>query len=153
LRVGANKAWIDLLTAGLKELSFSGHTHNYAATSHTHTKSQITDFPSTMTPTSHTHTVSEITDMPTLSEYTKIAYGSMGSSRSFSVSFYPIVIFIYSTAKTFMIGSRSSTSGVLVYYSSGSMNASITTCSWYDNSVSVTAYSSSGLSYYIILGT
>lgn len=33
--------------------------------SHTHTKSQITDFPSTMKPSSHTHTKSEITDFPT----------------------------------------------------------------------------------------
>ncbi len=27
------------------EVSYQGHTHNYAASSHTHTKSQITDFP------------------------------------------------------------------------------------------------------------
>lgn len=31
---------------------------------HTHTKSQITDFPSTMPPSSHTHKKSEITDFP-----------------------------------------------------------------------------------------
>lgn len=37
------------------KLSQDGHTHNYAASSHTHTKSQITDFPTSMTPTSHTH--------------------------------------------------------------------------------------------------
>ena len=36
-----------------------------ADTTHTHTKSQITDFPTTMTPTAHTHTKSEITDFPT----------------------------------------------------------------------------------------
>ena len=33
-------------------------------TSHTHTKSEISDFPSSMTPSSHTHTKSEITDFP-----------------------------------------------------------------------------------------
>ena len=38
---------------------------NKANVSHTHTKSQITDFPTTMTPTSHTHTKSQITDFPT----------------------------------------------------------------------------------------
>lgn len=32
---------------------------------HTHTKSQITDFPTSMTPTAHTHTKSQITDFPT----------------------------------------------------------------------------------------
>ena len=32
---------------------------------HTHTKSQITDFPTSMTPTTHTHTKSQITDFPT----------------------------------------------------------------------------------------
>jgi len=32
---------------------------------HTHTKSEITDFPTTMTPTAHNHTKSEITDFPT----------------------------------------------------------------------------------------
>ena len=36
-----------------------------ANTSHNHTKSQITDFPTTMTPTAHSHTKSEITDFPT----------------------------------------------------------------------------------------
>ena len=36
-----------------------------ANSSHTHTKSQITDFPTTMAPTSHTHTKSQITDFPT----------------------------------------------------------------------------------------
>lgn len=36
-----------------------------AATSHTHTKSQISDFPTSMTPAAHTHKKSEITDFPT----------------------------------------------------------------------------------------
>ena len=36
-----------------------------AATSHKHTKSEITDFPTSMTPTAHTHKKSEITDFPT----------------------------------------------------------------------------------------
>ena len=33
-------------------------------TSHTHTKSEISDFPTSMTPTAHTHTKSQITDFP-----------------------------------------------------------------------------------------
>ena len=63
----------------MKFLSYDGLTYfwtkakNYIDTSiankanvnHTHTKSQITDFPTTMTPTSHTHTKSQITDFPT----------------------------------------------------------------------------------------
>jgi hypothetical protein len=36
-----------------------------ADTTHNHTKSQITDFPTSMTPTAHNHTKSEITDFPT----------------------------------------------------------------------------------------
>ena len=36
-----------------------------AASDHKHTKSEITDFPTTMTPSSHKHTKSEITDFPT----------------------------------------------------------------------------------------
>jgi len=36
-----------------------------ADAAHTHTKSEITDFPTTMTPTAHQHTKSEITDFPT----------------------------------------------------------------------------------------
>lgn len=41
--MGSTKAWIDLLTDGTKELSFSDHTHDdYAASSHTHSASDIT---------------------------------------------------------------------------------------------------------------
>jgi hypothetical protein len=36
-----------------------------ANATHNHTKSEITDFPTTMTPTAHQHTKSEITDFPT----------------------------------------------------------------------------------------
>ena len=36
-----------------------------SATGHKHTKSEITDFPTAMTPTAHTHKKSEITDFPT----------------------------------------------------------------------------------------
>ncbi|MEA4894229.1 MAG: hypothetical protein VB064_03105 [Oscillospiraceae bacterium] len=36
-----------------------------APTNHTHTKDQITDFPTTMTPSAHTHTKNQITDFPT----------------------------------------------------------------------------------------
>jgi hypothetical protein len=60
--------------------STEGHTHDdryYTETEvdtrlggkadaeHTHTKSDITDFPTSMTPTAHNHTRSEITDFPT----------------------------------------------------------------------------------------
>jgi hypothetical protein len=37
-----------------------------ADATHTHTKSEITDFPTSMTPTAHTHTKSEIIDFPTI---------------------------------------------------------------------------------------
>ena len=49
-RTCSNNTW-----GSWSKLSQDGHTHNYAASSHTHTKSQITDFPTSMTPTSHTH--------------------------------------------------------------------------------------------------
>ena len=39
--------------------------NNKADESHNHSKSQITDFPTSMTPTAHTHTKSQITDFPT----------------------------------------------------------------------------------------
>ena len=55
--------------------STSGHKHTKSEitdfpttmtpSSHTHKKSEITDFPTTMTPSSHTHKKSEITDFPT----------------------------------------------------------------------------------------
>ena len=38
---------------------------DFANSSHTHKKSEITDFPTSMTPTAHTHTKSQITDFPT----------------------------------------------------------------------------------------
>ena len=60
MTVGNTKAWVDTKTNGQKELSLAGHTHSYAASSHTHTKSQITDFPTTMTPSAHTHAASDI---------------------------------------------------------------------------------------------
>lgn len=34
---------------------------NFAASSHTHTKAEITDFPTTMTPAAHTHAASDVT--------------------------------------------------------------------------------------------
>ena len=37
---------------------------HFSAAGHKHTKSEITDFPSTMTPSAHTHKKSEITDFP-----------------------------------------------------------------------------------------
>lgn len=47
--------------------SDNSHTHSgYASSSHTHTKSQITDFPSTMTPTSHTHNYSDVNGVSTV---------------------------------------------------------------------------------------
>lgn len=59
--MGNTKAWVDTKTNGQKELSLVGHTHSYAASTHTHTKAQITDFPTTMTPSSHSHAASDIT--------------------------------------------------------------------------------------------
>jgi hypothetical protein len=41
-----------------------------AKSSHKHTKSEITDFPTSMTPTAHTHTKSQITDFPTTETWT-----------------------------------------------------------------------------------
>lgn len=60
MTVGNTKAWVDTKTNGQKELSLVGHTHSYAASSHTHTKAQITDFPTTMTPSAHTHAAGDI---------------------------------------------------------------------------------------------
>lgn len=89
MTVGNTKAWVDTKTNGQKELSLAGHTHSYAASTHTHTKAQITDFPSslpasdvyswakasskpsyawseitgkpsTFTPSAHTHSASEV---------------------------------------------------------------------------------------------
>lgn len=61
---------IDGLTVGeLEPLfevvdSFSAQMANKAEKGHKHTKSEITDFPSEMTPSAHTHTKSEISDFP-----------------------------------------------------------------------------------------
>ena len=41
-------------------------SHSHALPTHNHTTSQITDFPTSMTPTAHQHTKSEITDFPTI---------------------------------------------------------------------------------------
>ena len=61
MTVGNTKAWVDTKTNGQKELSLAGHTHSYAASSHTHTKADISDFPTTITPTTHNHAANEIT--------------------------------------------------------------------------------------------
>ena len=61
MTVGNTKAWVDTKTNGQKELSLAGHTHSYAASTHTHTKAQITDFPTTMTPSAHSHSASDVT--------------------------------------------------------------------------------------------
>ncbi len=60
--------------------SAAGHKHtkseitdfptSMTPTSHTHKKSEITDFPTSMTPTAHTHTKSQITDFPTTETWT-----------------------------------------------------------------------------------
>lgn len=42
-----------------------GDVSSAGVPAHTHTTSQITNFPTTMTPSEHTHTKSEITDFPT----------------------------------------------------------------------------------------
>ena len=57
------------------DTNMSTHTHKKSEisdfptamtpTSHKHTKSEITDFPTSMTPTAHTHTKSQISDFPT----------------------------------------------------------------------------------------
>lgn len=57
------------------EFSGVGHSHtkeditnfptSMPPTAHTHTKSEISDFPTSMTPSAHTHTKSQITDFPT----------------------------------------------------------------------------------------
>lgn len=61
MTVGLTKGWVDTKTNGQKELSLAGHTHSYAASTHTHTKAQITDFPTTMTPAAHTHAAGDVT--------------------------------------------------------------------------------------------
>lgn len=48
---------------------------------HNHTKSEITDFPTTMTPTAHQHTKSEITDFPTIPTIPDITVNN-GSAES-----------------------------------------------------------------------
>ena len=55
-------------------------------TSHTHTKSEITDFPTTMTPTSHTHTKSEITDFPTTMTPSSHTHGNLQNDGIIKVS-------------------------------------------------------------------
>ena len=43
------------------------HTHTgYASSSHTHTVSNITDFPSTMTPSSHSHNITDLNNVSTV---------------------------------------------------------------------------------------
>lgn len=55
-------------------------------TSHTHTKSEITDFPTTMTPSSHTHTKSEITDFPTTMTPSSHTHGNLQNDGIIKVS-------------------------------------------------------------------
>ena len=50
--------------------SLSSEIANKSSTGHKHTKSEITDFPTSMAPTAHTHVKSEITDFPTTELWT-----------------------------------------------------------------------------------
>lgn len=59
----------DLLKTVAQELTEAQKTQargniGAAPSSHSHTKNEITDFPTTMAPSSHTHTKSEISDFP-----------------------------------------------------------------------------------------
>lgn len=67
--------WIKIYNSDNLEITLPEHKHtksditdfptSMTPTAHTHTKSDITDFPTAMTPTSHTHSKSDITDFPT----------------------------------------------------------------------------------------
>jgi len=56
-------------------------SHSHALPTHNHTKNEITDFPTTMTPTAHQHTKSEITDFPTIPTIPDITVNN-GSAES-----------------------------------------------------------------------
>ena len=77
---------ISTLKVGTTKVSLEGHTHNYAASSHTHTKSQITDF-------SHTHddryyTESEIDNkLTSIKQYYEIDLSSLSTSNFYPVTF------------------------------------------------------------------
>lgn len=77
MTVGNTKAWVDTKTNGQKELSLVGHTHSYAASSHTHTKAEITDFPTTMAPSAHTHAAGDIS-----SGVLGVAHGGTGHANT-----------------------------------------------------------------------
>ncbi len=52
------------------DISLTASDVGASPTGHKHTKSEITDFPTSMTPTAHTHTKSQITDFPTTETWT-----------------------------------------------------------------------------------
>ena len=80
MTVGLTKGWIDTKTNGQKELSLAGHTHSYAASTHTHTKAQITDFPSSL-PASDVYAWAKAASKPT---YTYSEVGAAAASHSHS---------------------------------------------------------------------
>lgn len=83
---------------------------NYAASSHTHTKSQITDFPSTMTPSAHNHAASEIT-----SGTLATARGGTGQTTLTPAVTTKGVRSIYAGTTDMTAGSSSLTTGMLYF--------------------------------------
>ena len=89
----ARKSDVDALTAGVvgavptsrkingkaltSDITLNNSDVGAAPTTHTHTKSQITDFPTSMTPTAHTHAADDIT-----SGSLPIARGGTGSTTA-----------------------------------------------------------------------
>lgn len=57
-------------------------------TGHKHTKSEITDFPTSMTPTAHTHTKSQISDFPTTENWTFTVENADGSTSAVTKKVY-----------------------------------------------------------------
>lgn len=123
LTVGLTKGWIDTKTNGQKELSLAGHTHSYAAASHTHMKAEITDFPTTMTPSAHVHAASDVTSgtlsadrIPGLAA-SKITSGTLGVARGGTgVTANPLLLVNLastSAASVFAASPRPGVTGVL----------------------------------------
>ena len=83
-----------LLTTELGKKAASTHTHtksqitdfptSITPSAHTHTKSNITDFPTEMTPSAHTHTKSNITDFPTEMTGTTLGLVKLNGSYTFT---------------------------------------------------------------------
>ena len=126
------------------------HTHTLvslgaAAASHTHTKSNITDFPTTMTPSAHTHAQSDITGLAAALSATgscqSLTYNGNGAlSKTLTFTKQPkIVIVLGNSLASIVIVASSST--LPFFYMAGSSGGSITT-SWSGTSVTFTSTSS-----------